>query len=125
MTIKEVSEMFEISADTLRYYEKVGLIPRIHRNSNGIRNYSTQDLAHIEFIKCMRQAGLGIDVLSTYVTLYVEGDQTASQRKDILINQRVLLLDRMNDLKKTLDRLDYKIERYEKALVASNKTKNK
>ncbi len=121
MNIKEVSEKFEISADTLRYYEKVGLIPKIHRNSNGIRNYSTQDLAHIEFIKCMRQAGLGIDVLSTYVSLYIEGDKTELQRKEILIQQRVILLQKIQDLQKTLDRLDYKINRYENGLISPKK----
>lgn len=121
MNIKEVSEKFEMSADTLRYYEKIGLIPRINRNASGIRDYSNQDLAHIEFIKCMRQAGLGIDVLSTYVSLYSEGDSTANQRKDILVKQKEMLLLKMQDLQKTINRLDVKINRYEKGLIQTTK----
>ena len=101
MHIKEVAQQFGISSDTLRYYEKVGLIPKIHRSSSGIRDYSTQDLSHIEFIKCMRQAGLGIDVLSSYVSLYLEGDETRTQRKELLIKQRDLLNKKMQDLQKT------------------------
>ncbi len=57
MKIAEVSEKFGLSVDTLRYYERVGLIPPVHRNEGGIRDYDELDLRRVDFIKCMRGAG--------------------------------------------------------------------
>ena len=70
MTITEVSKKCDISADTIRYYEKIGLIPPINRNKNGIRNFTEEDCKWIEFAKCMRNAGLSIDALSQYLVLF-------------------------------------------------------
>ncbi len=67
MKIAEVSERYGISTDTLRYYERVGLIPRVNRNGRGIRDYSDLDIQRVEFIKCMRGAGLPIEVLIDYM----------------------------------------------------------
>lgn len=118
MTITEVSRKYELSADTLRYYERVGLIPAVNRNKNGVRNYTEEDCRWVEFIKCMRNAGLPIEVLIEYVTLFQQGNETIDARKELLKEQRVQLAQKMEDMKKTLDRLDYKIERYEKGIVA-------
>jgi len=70
MTIKEVSEKYGLSQDTLRYYEKIGLIPRISRNGSGVRDYTEEDCRWIEFIKCMRNAGVQIEALIEYVKLF-------------------------------------------------------
>lgn len=113
MTIAEVCERFELTHDTLRYYEKIGLIPTIQRRTSGIRNYNEEDCKWIEFIKCMRSAGLTIEFLSEYVRLFKEGDETLEKRKSILIEQRRLLKDRMTEMQATLERLDRKVERYE------------
>lgn len=120
MTIAEVSKRFELSADTLRYYERIGLIPTINRKS-GIRNYSEEDCRWIEFIKCMRSAGLPIEVLIEYVTLFQQGDITTEARKELLIEQRKHLIEKMEDMQKTLERLNYKIERYEQLAVPNGK----
>lgn len=117
MKIAEVSEQFGISADTLRYYERVGLIPPVHRNGGGIRDYDELDLRRVDFIRCMRGAGLPIEVLIEYMELVQHGDTTIEARKEILIEQRDQLAARMADMQKTLDRLNYKIEGYEKALL--------
>ena len=63
MTITEVSKLYYITPDTLRYYERIGLIPKIHRKKNGIRDYTQEDCNWVEFIKCMRNAGLPIETL--------------------------------------------------------------
>ena len=111
MTIAEVSEKFDISQDTLRYYERIGLLPSVNRNKSGIRDYTEEDCRWVEFIKCMRSAGLPIEVLIEYVALFRLGDATVEARKELLIEQRNQLLTRMEDMKKTLERLDYKIAR--------------
>lgn len=113
MTIAEVSRKYELTADTLRYYERVGLIPTVNRNKNGIRNYTEEDCKNVEFVKCMRSAGLPIEVLIEYVTLLQKGDETIDARKEILIEQRKELIKKMKEIKGTIERLDYKIERYE------------
>ena len=113
MTIKEVSEKFKISQDTLRYYERIGLIPPVSRTASGIRNYQESDLGWVEHAVCMRSAGVPIEALIEYVSLFRQGDDTADARKALLIEQRSLLIKRMEDMQATLDRLDKKIEHYE------------
>ncbi|HSB01473.1 MAG TPA: MerR family transcriptional regulator [Anaerolineales bacterium] len=121
MKIAEVSERYGLSLDTLRYYERVGLIPPVHRNESGIRDYNELDLRRVDFIKCMRSAGLPVEVLIDYVALVQKGDKTIEARKEILIEQRKLLVDRMNEMQKTLDILEHKIEVYEKAVLKKEK----
>jgi len=117
MKISEVSEQYDISSDTLRYYERIGLLPPVNRSESGIRDYNELDARRVEFIKCMRSAGLPIEVLIEYMELVQQGDQTIEARKEILIEQRDLLAARMEEMQKTLDRLNYKIDVYEKALL--------
>jgi len=117
MMIADVSKKYELSADTLRYYERIGLIPEVNRNKSGIRDYTEEDCRWVEFIKCMRNAGLPIEALIDYVTLFQQGDETIEARKEILTQQRKQLIEKMEDMKKTVERLDYKIERYEKGIV--------
>jgi DNA-binding transcriptional MerR regulator len=121
MKIAEVSERYGISSDTLRYYERIGLIPPINRNKSGIRDYSEIDLKRIEFIKCMRSAGLPIEVLVEYVGLVQQGDSTINARKEILKEQREQLVAKMEEMQKTLDTLDYKINVYENAVLKKEK----
>ena len=121
MKIAEVSEKYGLSVDTLRYYERVGLIPTVNRNDSGIRDYNELDLRRVDFIKCMRGAGLPVEVLIEYVALVQKGDKTIEARKDILIEQRKLLVNRMNEMQKTLDILEHKIEVYEKAVLKKEK----
>ena len=121
MKIMEVSEQYGISSDTLRYYERIGLIPPVHRKDNGIRDYNELDIRRVEFIKCMRRAGLPIEVLIEYVGLVQQGDKTIEARKEILKEQRKQLVARMKEMQKTLDLLDHKIEVYEKAVLKKEK----
>jgi len=117
MKIAEVSERYGISLDTLRYYERIGLIPPVHRNESGIRDYNDLDLRRVEFIKCMRSAGLPVEVLIEYVALVQQGDHTIEARKEILREQRELLTARISEMQSTLTILDHKIEVYENALL--------
>lgn len=121
MKIAEVSKKYGISSDTLRYYEKVGLIPAVNRDASGIRDYTEMDLKRIEFVICMRNAGLPVQILAEYMHLILEGDETIGIRKEILIKQRESLLAKMNEMQKSLDLLDYKINVYENALLKKEK----
>lgn len=116
MTIKEVSEKFDIPQGTLRYYEKVGLIPRVTRSSGGIRNYQESDLGWVELAKCMRGAGLSVEVLLEYVQLCHQGDSTIPDRLSLLKEQKDHLLQQKEQIEAALNRLNYKISRYEVAV---------
>lgn len=125
MTITEVSEKFELSQDTLRYYERIGLIPSVNRNKSGIRDYTEEDCKWVEFIKCMRNAGLPIEALIEYVTLFQQGDETIETRKGLLVDQREQLKKRLEDMQKTLERLDIKIARYNTGLLKAEEALKK
>ncbi len=117
MKIAEVSEQCHISPDTLRYYERIGLLPPINRTPNGIRDYSELDVRRIEFIKCMRSAGLPIELLIEYYGLVQQGDQTIANRKAILEEQQEQLAAKRDEIQKTLDLLAYKISVYDDLIV--------
>lgn len=121
MKIQEVSEKYSLSADTLRYYERVGLIPHVTRTLSGIRNYSDLDVRRVEFIKCMRSAGLPIEVLIDYMGLVQQGDSTIEARKSILEEQREQLIARMAEMQKTLDILNHKVQVYESLILEKEK----
>ena len=113
MTIAEVSKKYDISSDTLRYYERVGLIPSVSRTKSGFRDYDEESCRWVQFAKCMRSAGIQIEALIEYVALFQQGDVTRDARKQILLEQRSLLKARMDELRQTLDYLDVKIEHYD------------
>lgn len=121
MTIAEVSKQYGLSADTLRYYERIGLIPTINRNKSGIRDYTEEDCGWVEFIKCMRSAGIQIEALIEYVALFQSGEETTYARKQILIEQRDQLQVKMEHIKETIERLNYKIERYDQTILPAEK----
>lgn len=113
MTIKEVSEKFGISRDTLRYYEKIGAIPPVTRTKGGIRDYTEADIGWVELAVCMRSAGLPVEAITEYVRMCREGDSTVPERLQLLVEQRKALLEQKAQIESALDRLDYKISRYE------------
>ena len=117
MRISEVSQQSGISSDTLRYYERIGLIPPVNRNEGGIRDYSELDLRRVEFIKCMRSAGLPLETLIAYYRLVQQGDETIEARKDILKEQRRQLMTKMVEIQETINLVDHKLEVYENILL--------
>ena len=103
MSITEVSKKYGLSPDTLRYYERIGLIPPVHRTAGGVRDYTEADCNWVEFIKCMRGAGIQVEAL---------------------IEQRDQLQERLQEMQATLERLNAKIEHYEEIIVPAEKRKN-
>lgn len=116
MTIKEVCEKYGISADTLRYYERVGVIPEVHRTPGGVRDYNDEDLKWVQNAICFRDAGMPVEILSEYVKLYQQGDETFEARCDLLKEVRADILEMKKKYEVALKKLDYKIRRYEEAV---------
>ena len=119
MTIAEVSKKYDISADTLRYYERIGLIPPVPRTKSGIRDYDEVSCGWIELMKCMRAAGVQIEALIEYVDLFQQGDATLDARKALLVEQRDQLVSRMAEMQASLDLLNQKIDRYEQGMMTA------
>ena len=116
MTIKEVCEKFDITPDTIRYYERVGVIPEVHRTKGGIRDFTDEDVAWVENAICMRSAGVPVEMLIEYVRLYQEGDGTFQARRDVLEEARQEVQKNIEKYQATLDRLNFKISRYDVAI---------
>jgi len=116
MTIKEVCDKYHISPDTLRYYERAGVIPAVHRTKGGIRDYTEHDIKSVENAICMRSAGVPVEMVSKYVKLCEQGDETFSARRDLLKEARSEILRQIERYQSELERLEYKIERYDAAV---------
>ena len=115
MTIKEVCEMYNLTPDTLRYYERVGVIPEVTRTAGGIRDYQEEDIGWVENAVCMRDAGVPVEMLIEYVKLFREGDSTIDARTNLLKEAREQILEAKKKYDVALEKLDYKSGRYEVA----------
>lgn len=122
MTIREVAAKYQLTADTLRYYEKMRLILP-SRKQSGFRDYDEEACKRIEFLKCMRSAGISIDFLIKYIALLEQGDHTVLQRIEILKEQKSILEQKQIDMSETLDRLNQKIKYYDQVLFTENSSK--
>lgn len=125
MTITEVCKAQDMTADTLRYYERIGLIPTVPRTAGGIRDYDEESINWIRLMKCMRKAGVQIEALIEYVALFQQGDETIGARKNLLIEQRNQLQDRIGEMQNSLDLLNKKVTYYEEGLMTQEKVLNR
>ena len=119
MSITEVSKKYGLSPDTLRYYERIGLIPPVPRTRGGLRDYGEESCGWIQLMKCMRAAGVQIEALIEYVDLFQQGDATLDARKALLVEQRDQLVSRMAEMQASLDLLNQKIDRYEQGMMTA------
>lgn len=117
MTIAEVSKQYGLTPDTLRYYERIGLLPGVSRTPGGIRDYSETDCQWVEYIKCMRAAGVSVETLLEYVHLFHQGSETIPARKRLLLEQREQIAARIEALNEVLARLDWKLDGYEERML--------
>ena len=116
MTIRQVCSQYGLTPDTLRYYEKVGVIPEVHRTESGIRDYDETAIGWVENAVCMRSAGVPVESIIEYVRLYQAGDTTLQARRDLLKEVHTKLLTQKQQMEAEIDRLSFKISRYDVAL---------
>lgn len=116
MTIKEVCAQFGLTADTLRYYERVGVIPAVPRTEGGIRNYTDEEIGWIENAVCLREAGVPIEMIIEYVKLFQQGDATFAARRDLLVEAREKILEARAKYDAALSKLAFKIAKYNQAV---------
>lgn len=116
MTIAEVGKKYDLTPDTLRYYERVHMIPPVHRTASGLRDYTQEDCKWVALAKCVRSAGLPMEAMIEYVRLTQAGSGTIPARKRLLLEQRVQLEAQKRAIEGTLQRLDDQIRRYDEAM---------
>ena len=121
MNIKKVSEVTGISADTIRYYERIGLMPRVTRNQSGIRDFTEREIGLLEFVRCFRKAGVSVEALIDYVALLEEGEGTEEARLAILKEQAEKLDARLAELQAAREHLAYKIDNYQEFISQSER----
>lgn len=119
MNIGEVSKELGLSIDTLRYYEKIGLIQTVNKKG-GRRKYSENDIKNIRFILCMKSTGLSLKDVGKFLDYYEQGDKTIDLRLDILKKQKEILEKEIEEKKETLNYLNYKINLYESKRINEN-----
>lgn len=121
MNIKKVSELSGVSSDTIRNYERIGLIPPVKRSDNGIRNFDEEDLRWIVFSRQMRNAGLSIESLVEYLTLFQVGNETVPARKEIIADQISELKEKAAELNTAIERLEFKLANYDEHMIPAEK----
>lgn len=111
-TIKQAAEKTLLSEHTLRYYDREGLLPLLKRSDTGIRRFSENDIAWIGLICCLKNSGMSIERIKEFMTLCLNGDETCEERRELLLLHRENILKKMDELEKSLQTVDYKIEHY-------------
>ncbi|MBO0455922.1 MerR family transcriptional regulator [Enterococcus hulanensis] len=113
--IGDISAMYNISQDTLRYYDKAGLLPFVRKNKAGRREFTEDDLGYIEVIDCLKRSGIPVKEIAKFMDWCVEGDQTLSQRYQFMIEQEAALEKKIHELQAQLDFLRWKKWYYQTA----------
>ena len=116
MTIREIAAKTNMSTDTLRYYERIGLLPPVPRNAAGIRNYDEYFVNFINFIKKLKASGMSLEHIIDYIRLAEMGDATIQERKKLLAEARETLLDKINSLQLVAELADYQLRNFENLL---------
>ena len=117
-TIQDVSKKTGLTAHTLRYYEKEGLITGVERSQGGIRQYTDEDLERLGLIRCLKNTGMSIQEIARFVQLTHEGDHTLEERVELLRAHRERVLERMAEMQKHLDKVTWKLNVFTEKLRA-------
>ncbi len=113
LTIKQAAEKMNLTVYTLRYYEKEGLLPFVERDHTGNRSFTESDLEWLSLICCLKNTGMPIKQIKQYIGWCLDGDESLASRKKMLVEHRQDVLKQINELKKNLEKIDYKIAHYE------------
>lgn len=111
-TITEVAVYAGLSAHTLRWYERIGLMPHVDRSHSGQRRYTDRDLDWLDLVGKLRLTGMPVADMVRYAELVREGEHTVTEREELLGMHRESVRQRIAELNSTLEVLDYKIDRY-------------
>jgi len=114
-TVGEMAKLLGVTASTLRYYDKEGLLPFVERSSGGIRMFRDSDIEWLRVIECMKKAGMPIKDIRQYIELALKGDDTIDLRLKMFQHQKEVLQQKLEEMQHTMAMVDYKCWYYETA----------
>ena len=117
-TVGEMAKLLGVTASTLRYYDKEGLLPFVERSSGGIRMFRDSDIEWLRVIECMKKAGMSIKDIRQYIELALKGDDTIELRLMMFRRQKEVLQQKMAEMQHTMAMVEYKCWYYETAKAA-------
>ena len=120
-TIKQVSEMMSLPVSTIRYYDKMGLIPFLEKNESGYRIFKEQDISMLRIIECFKNTGMSISEMQQYVEMVKRGDESLEERYQLFVRRKEIVLEEMRQLEKQLGTIEHKLWYYETAIKAGTK----
>ena len=117
-SIQEVSKKTGLSAHTLRYYEKEGLISGVGRTQGGFRQYSDADLEALGLICCLKNTGMSLQEIARFMELTHQGDRTLKERVELLRQHRENVLERVSEMQRHLEKVTWKLNYFTEKLNA-------
>lgn len=117
MTISEAAAKMDVSVDTLRYYERIGVLPPVPRKSNGIRNYDATYIEWVALVKMLKASGLSLEHVIEYIELSRQGGDSHEKRKQLLFESKRVLVNKIMELELALREADDLLNNYEKNLL--------
>ncbi|WP_059052080.1 MerR family transcriptional regulator [Paenibacillus senegalimassiliensis] len=117
-SISEVAKELKLTPYTLRYYDREGLMPFVERGSSGIRRFKESDISLLKIIECLKSTGMPIKEIKTFIDWCTEGDSTLKQRYDMFLERKATVELQMEELKKSMELIEYKCMYYQTALIA-------
>ena len=119
-SIGEAAQRMHLSAPTLRYYDKEGLLPFVDRSAGGARMFKESDFEWLRLIECLKSTGMPIRDIKQFIDWYMEGDTTLPQRRDMFYERTRAVEAQIEMLQATLDMIDYKCWYYDTAVAAGS-----
>ena len=119
-TIGQAAKKMGLTAHTLRYYDKEGLLPFVAKSSSGLRIFADSDIEWLVMIECLKGTGMSLKDIKQYIDWFIEGDSTLELRLEMFKKQKAKLEEQMSQLKKHLEKIDFKIAYYTDAVAHGN-----
>ncbi|OIB03848.1 MerR family transcriptional regulator [Paenibacillus sp. LC231] len=117
-SISEAAKVLNVTAYTLRYYDKEGLMPFVERTASGQRLFKESDIAALKVIECLKSTGMQIKEIKTFIDWVTDGDTTLQQRFDMFMERKAIVEKQMEELKQTMELVEHKCLYYKTALEA-------
>jgi len=117
MSISEIAEKMDISVDTLRYYERIGVLPPVPRKSNGIRMYDAAYLEWVQLVKKLKASGMSLESVIDYIELAKQGEASYEERRRLLLESKQVLEQKIQELQSRLVKADDELDHYEEHLL--------
>lgn len=116
MFIKEMAERTGLTDDTLRYYERIGLLPPVPRKRGGIRMYNDSHVRYVEVIQCLKASGMSLEHIQEYMELARQGEATAKERKHLIMANKQQLMTKIRQMQEALKTADFQLLHYDTSL---------